>query len=393
MLHIILLILKIIGIILLAIIGLLLLVFLTVLLVPIRYRVTVTHGEDFFLDGRLSWLLHLIGARITHLEGKFHIRIRVLWFTLYDNLKPRLPKVKKKKRMTSIKRRNKKNAQSRKIHKNKGKDKDINEKLNKGLDKDIDIGLDKDVNKDENKDINIYNQSMISDRNSRTYKETGQKENNKMSDSTSIIETQHETEQKNEHKKDNESLDIMKSSLKDDQYEVKGQSLKGYAKISIFQKIINKINSIKEKVLAFFREIKQKILKWLETVTKLKNKLDLVLDFTRNEINKEGFRITYASLKRLLKHMLPTKLKSRVYFGTGDPCSTGQALAVLGFLYSIYGDKVVIIPDFENKRLEGEHIASGRIRLITILIIVIKLILNKRFKQLKNNFQILKEAL
>ncbi len=390
MLHIILLILKIIGIILLAIIGLLLLVFLTVLLVPIRYRVTVTHGEDFFLDGRLSWLLHLIGARITHLEGKFHIRIRVLWFTLYDNLKPRLPKVKKKKRMTSIKRRNKKNAQSRKIHKNKGKNKDINEKLNKDINKSLDKDIDKGLDKDINKDINIYNQSVISDRSSRTYEENGQnKENNKMSDSTSIIEIQHETEQK----KDNESLDIMKSSLKDDQYEVKGQSLKGYAKISIFQKIINKINSIKEKVLAFFREIKQKILKWLETVTKLKNKLDLVLDFTRNEINKEGFRITYASLKRLLKHMLPTKLKSRVYFGTGDPCSTGQALAVLGFLYSIYGDKVVIIPDFENKRLEGEHIASGRIRLITILIIVIKLILNKRFKQLKNNFQILKEAL
>jgi hypothetical protein len=65
----------------------------------------------------------------------------------------------------------------------------------------------------------------------------------------------------------------------------------------------------------------------------------------------------------------------------------------MGILYGFYGDRVVIIPDFENKVFEGKHYARGRIRLITLLIIVIKLISDKRFKRLKSNFLILKEAL
>ena len=364
MLYIILLILKIIGITLLAIIGLLLLILLVVLLVPIRYRVAVTHGDDdFYLESRMSWLLHLIGARITHLEGKLHIRVRVLWFTLYDNLRPRKPKVEKKKHAATAKRRKKKSIKKKSVKKTKV----VSEKSDKS--------------------------TIHSDRKSKIDEVSlEQKESNIISDSASKSEIRQEITEKIIDNENNKIRDV-ETSRQDDFYEDIDYSVDEDKKISLFEKISNKIKAVKDKVLAFFGSIKLKIIQWFDTITNLKHKLDLILEFIRDEINREGFRITYDSLKKLLKHILPTKLKSKVIFGTGDPCSTGQAMGVLGFLYSIYGDKVVIIPDFEKKRLEGEHYASGRIRLVTILIIVIKLILDKRFKQLKNNFQILKEAL
>ncbi len=162
---------------------------------------------------------------------------------------------------------------------------------------------------------------------------------------------------------------------------------------SFFQKLKERIRRIRDKIVSTISEWKAKILRIFATISSFRNKLDLILNFLRDELNKEGMHLTFSSLKRLLKHVLPTKLKSKLIFGTGDPCSTGQALGAMSILYSFYGDKIQITPDFERNILEGEHFARGRIRLVTILIIVVKLILDKKFKQLKNNFMILKEAL
>jgi hypothetical protein len=112
-----------------------------------------------------------------------------------------------------------------------------------------------------------------------------------------------------------------------------------------------------------------------------------------DEINRTAFGTAWKSLIRLLKHLSPTKLVAEIIFGTGDPCSTGQILGVLAFFYGMYGEHVSLTPDFENKILEGKLYARGRIRLITVLIIVVKLLIDKKFKEMMNNFKTLKEAL
>jgi hypothetical protein len=104
MLHVIGLILKLIGILLLAVLCLLLLLLLIVLLVPIRYRVEAEHGEELLaVEGRVNWLLHLINARVTYLEGVFHVQVRILWFILFDNLKPKKPKEPKEPKEKKVK--------------------------------------------------------------------------------------------------------------------------------------------------------------------------------------------------------------------------------------------------------------------------------------------------
>lgn len=336
MLSVILIILKIIGITILILLGLILVILLVVLFVPIRYRVKVEHGDAFVMEGCVSWLLHFIHARIQQSDKKRRIWIRVFGFLVYDSLRPPKPKKEKSRRKTKAR---------HKGHKRKLKSSNKVEKINK------------------TEELKKIESDVISEAD-MSYKDARRKD----------------LSQEKQQSKDKDQEDIHSEETENDGLESDGKILRFY-------------NRIKEKILGFFRGIKNKIKDLMQKLISIKHKGTLIFDFIKDDINKEGFRYTYKSLIKLLKHILPRKLKSKLVFGTGDPCSTGQALGVFSILYSIYGDKLQITPDFENKVFKGNHYAKGRIRIWTILIISIKLLLDKRFKELKVNFQLLKEAL
>lgn len=328
--------------ILLVVLSLLLIALLTVLFVPIRYMVNIEHGNELFVQGRAGWLFRFIFSRFSFIEGKLHICVRVFGFLLYDNLKEKSPKEKKKRTKKSVKKKKATKTQ-----------KTAPETLTKD---------------------SIY--------------KSKDEEESKESETVSVILDVGKEIMLQQDKADEHQDDTTDAAKDDDRLKIEEDE-----KPSFLKKILLKITKIKDKIITFFQEWINKIKKLFESATSIKQKKDLVFDFIKDELNREGFKLTYSSLRRLLKHILPTKLKSKIIFGTGDPCSTGQALGAMSILYSLYGDKIRIIPDFENSRFEGTHYARGRIRLITLLIIVIKLILDKRFKSLKRNFIILKEAL
>lgn len=353
MLHVILLILRIIGIILLILLSTILVMLFAVLLIPIRYRILLEHGEEFNLDGVISWLLHILHARIIYRDGKPHICIRIFGFILYDNLRIRVPKkrIKRHKRLRK-KRRTKDGMKIKSVELRKTEsDPDQFRRMQETEDQEIKVS----------QEVNDNKETIIS--------HEGNENNANLSRKGIRLSETNEVHGADE----------------DSEYEREKQYF--------FEKLANRIRKIKNKILDFFRKMKESILRWFEKLVNFRKYSHLIIDFIRNEVNKEGFRYTFYSMKKLLKHILPTTLRSTLIFGTGDPSSTGQVLGVMGIFYSFYGDKVSITPDFENERLEGKHFARGRIRLITILIIVIKLMVDKRFKELRRNFTILKEAL
>ena len=82
MLHILLTILKIIGIIVLAILGILILLLCIVFFVPLRYELTAESKgklENTKLNLTFHWLLHLFSGWVIYTEEKLDYRIRVLW--------------------------------------------------------------------------------------------------------------------------------------------------------------------------------------------------------------------------------------------------------------------------------------------------------------------------
>lgn len=409
MLHIIGLIFKILGILLLAVLGLLLFTILIVLLIPIRYKVNAEHGDEFLaVEGRASWLLHLVNVRFTHLDGQFHIKARVLWFTLYDNLKPKTPGKPKTKKSTKPDKKpdmnlNRKDSKKLRAEKLTKADKRAEALKRFEAAKNIDTAP---------KQETVKNQEAA-----KKPKPAIQLEATGKSEEVIKHEPVGQAEPANTAFYPEGTGDRAKPFTGNEPTTPNGTTARlteenakhgaeGFFEkirckiIDFIRNIIDKTRHIKDKITNIINKIKsfrenatERIRSILTSAAGVKQKISLVLDFIRDEYNRQGFQITYTSLKKLLKHILPKKLKSRIVFGTGDPCSTGQALGAMSILYSFYGDKIRIVPDFENKRFEGKHYARGRIRLVTILIIVIKLILDKRFKLLSKNFQILKEAL
>ena len=86
MVHILLLILKIIGIILLIIAGLLLLAVITVLFVPVRYRILADYHGHFKGKLHVGWLFNLLRINMSY-DKESDIRVKALFFTLYDSNK------------------------------------------------------------------------------------------------------------------------------------------------------------------------------------------------------------------------------------------------------------------------------------------------------------------
>lgn len=109
LLHILLFLLKLIGIVLLVILGLIVLILGIILLTPIRYRIGASKYQTIQAEGKVTWLFRLIemvfkldtGAE----EGKrLHLSFRIAWLKLYDNQKPKEKRIKQKKtRKTKLK--------------------------------------------------------------------------------------------------------------------------------------------------------------------------------------------------------------------------------------------------------------------------------------------------
>lgn len=102
MLHILLLILKIIGIILGSLLGMILLCLILVLFVPVRYRADAgrTEGEGnppVEVSAKITWLLHFINIRLEY-STEFRLRVRVLFFTLFCLPKKQKKETKKRNR-------------------------------------------------------------------------------------------------------------------------------------------------------------------------------------------------------------------------------------------------------------------------------------------------------
>lgn len=152
----------------------------------------------------------------------------------------------------------------------------------------------------------------------------------------------------------------------------KGQG--GFSKLKdLYQKIIRKIRE-------FYEKIKYTIQKFCDTIEALLVKKEKLESFITDEIHKAAFAAGLVEVKRLLRFLKPKKLTVDVHFGFEDPCITGQVLALLSVVYPFIGEHADIQPDFEQKILEGEVMASGKIRFLYIVIIGWNLIWNKNVR-------------
>ena len=154
----------------------------------------------------------------------------------------------------------------------------------------------------------------------------------------------------------------------------------------------------KEKKPGVFAKIKAKIQKLRETIRKIVSKIKKLLH-QKDEVQrilgkpetKSALRFAWGKLKRLLKHILPRKIKGYVIYGADNPATTGQALGILSVLYARTGKLLEIRPNFMEKQLECDVLIKGRIQLFTLLLIAAKVALNKELRQVIMEFKGIKD--
>lgn len=331
LLHILLFLLKLIGIVLLVILGLIVLILAIVLLTPIRYRIGASKYQTIQAEGKVTWLFRLIemvfkldtGAE----EGKrLHLSFRIAWLKLYDNQKPKEKRIKQKKTR-------------------KTKSKPESEQLEKVIQS----------AKPEQPEAKV--QPI----------KTEQPEAK-----VQLIKTEQATEMKKEMPK-----------------AVHPEKILRLAKSAV-NKILSLIRGVFSLICSIL-SIPSKIMDGLEKLenffTKLREKKEAFLAFYNEAHNHQWFTAFWHRLKKLLLKILPRADRLYLHFGFEDPATTGQVLGGLSILYPICGEKMELCPEFNEEILEGEVKCHGRIRPVSLVIFAVKSFLNKQFFSMVKQFK------
>ena len=324
LLHILLFLLKLIGIVLLVILGLILLILAIILLTPIRYRIGASKYQTIQAEGKVMWLFRLIemvfkldtGAE----EGKrLHLSFRIAWLKLYDNQKPKEKRIKQKKtRKTKLKPESK---QSEKVIQ---------------------------AAKPEQSEAKVQ-----------------------------PIKTEQAAEMKHEEK--------LIEGPKESAVEKILRLVKNAANkiLSLIRGVFSLICSI----LGIPSKIMNGLEKLENFFTKLREKKEAFLAFYNETHNHQWFTAFWHRLKKLLLRILPRADRLYLHFGFEDPATTGQVLGGLSILYPICGEKMELCPEFNEEILEGEVKCHGRIRLVTLVVFAAKSFLNKQFFAIVKQFK------
>lgn len=324
MLGVCLLILKIIGIVLLALLLLLLLVLGLVLFVPVRYKIYASYYNELKFSASLTWLLRLLRIN-AKFDKEFSYEGKIAFFKFLDGSSEE--DVSNEEENSSAK--------------------DASGKASSAKDK---------------KEKNVFDDDFEDEELDENAGKAGEEEQ-----SSTGVKTEHFDEFYNEEFREGEldpGPDIDESR--------KVESGKSDANLTILVRKLKRILSLIADSLRKVKGAKEKLFK----------KIDHIKELVTDEENKEFLAFIIQRLKELLKLLKPKKYKIDLHFGFEDPSTTGKILMYLSVLYGLTGLDMKINPDFEEEVKEGEILLKGNFQLIFLVIIVVKLFLNKKFKEL-----------
>lgn len=320
MLHILLLIVKIIGIILAVIIGLLLVAVLLILFVPVRYRIIAAGNlkdkETFCMEIKITWLLHIVNILFSYPKAAY-IRARIFCFTLFNSSRQ---------------------GKTEKIKKN-------NNKQKKGQKK------------------QAGQKQPETEENQPPAAVTHEKAGESLTGGGSLAERAQEST----------SLDEGQVPPDKDKEKATQDRIKTF--FSWLQGLFNKL-------LQILKNIEYTAKDFCDRIRKIIENLNFYLEILQGEVFKAAFGISKKQLFKILRNIRPEKCDIRLTLGTGDPAGTGQILALYGMAYPFIGNNVSIQADFESRIVEGSLYIKGSITAFTFLAAAFTIYKDKNIRQL-----------
>lgn len=142
------------------------------------------------------------------------------------------------------------------------------------------------------------------------------------------------------------------------------------------------IKSEKKKQKLFLETLYEKVRKISEKVNEIRKKAEKTKNFLSDPENQHTMRLLCKELCRLIRHILPRRLRGHVRFGFDDPYTTGQVLTYISPFYGMYGKQIDVEPVFDEKIVEGNLSVKGHIRVATVIWIVLCVFRDKNFRRL-----------
>lgn len=351
MISILLLILKIIGIILLSVLGVALFLILLVLFVPVRYRFTIDLSEEennkYKIEGVVTYLLHILNLHLNlPSEDKFYVRITL--FRIY----PR----KKKQDDNEIESSYIKDVKKVKNYEGKVTEQSIETK---------EVTVDKAeetkeviVDKAEDNIIVSESASKLDDEDKYlniTQKDEAIYEDKNYSESTST-----------------DNLDVDESTSKSNKKDL----------TDLFFGLFDFVEKIKEKITRVFDRIKLTVSRLYDRIIDIKENTEYYIDIINSKDFKKAFGLCKKEIGRILKTILPRKVKGYIRYGSGEPDMTAKVFGLYVLLRRFLGRHFSFEPNLQEKELNGHIVISGHICMISILIVGIKLFFNRNIRRL-----------
>lgn len=347
-------ILKILGIILLVLICLVLFLCLVILLVPFRYRADLQKEERPKGELLLSWLFHGVSLKICYDEAAW-IQGKILWFpVLRKQLWPPEGETadSESQKVWQAERKQAESGETGAVQKSVRPEKDEQTESESEELEPVQADPEEaeihavDLSSEREKERPDFEESIFDEDRSGDY---GPQEDGDRSD---------KTEQQQEASHENRRFSRLRTAIR---------------------RFFQRITGIPDKIRRLCKNFRNRMKSGRAFFEKAKN-------FLEKEENQETFRLILSSGKKLLRHVLPRKLKGRVHFGFSDPYRTGQLLTAVSPFYGLYAKDLELIPDFEHEVLEGELHLKGRIRLGSFVWTGIRLFRNRNFRRLLKKF-------
>ena len=337
-------ILKVLGIVLLSLLALAVIVLLIILFVPIRYRIkSYVRAEENYYDADcdLTWILHL-----------FHGRIRFLRSMMEDEAEEGNKEDTEKQGL---------HYELRLLHFIKllpGKDREEEEEYDY-------YGGESPSWEEERK----WETSAVEDRTEETAPE--EKALPEEWESRKIEEAEKEPEEEPEEGPEEKPEEEPVEEPEEEPEEKKG----------ILQKIREFFSMLKGLIKGGKKKAGYKINDICDKIGELKGRGDHIARLFNDERSAEAVKLGLNELFRLLRALKPRKYRAEFIYGFDDPALTGEATGILSMLFLSFGKNVILIPDFERFVVDGDMFLKGRLRIITLVIILWKLYFNKNFRR------------
>lgn len=143
---------------------------------------------------------------------------------------------------------------------------------------------------------------------------------------------------------------------------------------------MEKIKQVIEKVKCTIRNI-------CDTIKNIRSEYDFYKGLWDEPKGKAAVKHVKDQSAYLLKKIKPSRIEGNVVMGTGDPATTGQIIGAIAAVYGFFPEKLHIVPDFEEKKLEGNLHVKGKLRLIHAAVITVRLIADRNVRYIIKKIQ------